>query len=186
MILLENPLPIYAVGAVLATVCGLAFLARRSLSALLVFVFVVLTTLLLVLVERFVVTERERVEAAAIEIMAAIEANDLEGVLARIAPTAEEVRSDARTMMPQMTVEDTNLTSLRVEIAAGEPPLATSFFRGKVDGIHRGSGQRVFYFEDVELSWQLIDDRWLLIDYRVYSDGMPIDAIDGFRMIQSR
>jgi len=54
-ILLENPLPIYAAGAVLATVCGLAFLARRNLPSLFALIGVVVLTLLLVLVERMVV-----------------------------------------------------------------------------------------------------------------------------------
>ena len=34
-VLFENPVPIYAVGAVLTTLCGLTFLVRRSLRSLL-------------------------------------------------------------------------------------------------------------------------------------------------------
>ncbi len=59
--LLENPLPIIAGGAVLATLCGLVFLSRRTVPSLLALAVVVLLTLLLVICERLIVTPREEV-----------------------------------------------------------------------------------------------------------------------------
>lgn len=181
-VVLENPVPIYAVGAVLSTLCGLAFLARRNLPSLLALVGVVGATLLLVLVERIVVTPREEVEEAVANLLYAIEANDLPTVVAAIDPAATGIRSDAETLMPMVNVTDTGATSLRVDIdTTDKPPRAVAMFRGKVDGIHKGSGQRVFYFEEVRLSWVERDGRWLVEDYRVHTDGMPIDAVDGLR-----
>ena len=181
--LLENPVPIYAVGAVLATLCGLAFVARRNLPSLLAFAGVVGATLLLLLVERLVVTDREQVEAAVVELMKAIEENDLATVVAAIDLAAAEVRDDAETLMPLVKVEDTGATSLRVEVGAtAEPQTAVAKFRGKINGIHRNSGQRVFYFEEVHLFWVKRERQWLVVDYRVHTGAMPIDAIDGNRM----
>ena len=180
--LLENPVPICAVGAVLATLCGLAFLARRNLPSLLAFAGVVGATLLLVLVERWVVTDREEVEAAVADLLKAIEENDLPMVLAAIDPAATEVRSDAETLMPRVKVEDTGATSLRVEVhTAAERQTAVAKFRGKVDGIHKSSGQRAFYFEEVHLFWVKRDGQWFVEDYRVHSEGMPIDRVDGLQ-----
>ncbi len=185
--LLENPVPIYAVGAVLATLCGLAFVARRNLPSLLAFVGVVAATLLLVLVERLVVTNREQVEAAVVDILLAIEENDLPTVLTMIDPAAAEVRDDAETLMPLVRVEDTGATSLRVKVdTTAESLTAVAKFRGKVDGIHRSSGQRVFYFEEVHLFWVKREGRWLVVDYQVHTGEMPIDAVDDLRIPRQR
>ena len=181
-ILLENPVPIFAVGAVLATLCGLALLTRRNLPSLLAFTGVVGATLLLVLVERLVVTDREEVEAAVADLLKAIEENDLPTVLAAIDPAAAEVRDDAETLMPMVKVEDTGATSLRVEVdATAEPQTAVAKFRGKINGIHRNSGQRVFYFEEVHLFWVKRERQWLVVDYQVHTGSMSIDAVDDLR-----
>ena len=187
MMLFENPVPIYAVGMVLATLCGLAFVSRRNLPSLVAFVGVVSATLLLVLVERLVVTVREEVEAAVVELLEAIEENDLPKVIATIDTAATEVWSDAETLMPMVKVEDTGATSLRVEVDASTgTPTAVAKFRGKVDGIHKSSGQRVFYFEEVHLFWVKREQRWLVEDYRVHTGKMPINAIDDLRTPMQR
>jgi hypothetical protein len=143
---------------------------------------VVAVTLLLVVVERLVVTDREQVESAVVELMLAIEQNELPTVLAMIDSVAAEVRSDAETLMTLVRVDDTGAASLRVEVEASEESLtAVAKFRGKVDGIHRSSGQRVFYFEEVHLFWTNREGRWLVVDYQVHTKGMPIDAVDGLR-----
>jgi hypothetical protein len=180
--LLENPVPIYAVGAVLATLCGLIFLARRNVPSLLGFVGVAAATILLVLVERLVVTDREQVETAVVELMLAIEQNDLSKVVATIDPAASQIRDDAQTLMPQVLVKDTGASSLSVEVdTEAQTPTAVAKFRGKIDGIHKPTGQRAFYFEEVHLYWVKQDDRWLVSDYRVHTKGMPINAVDGLK-----
>ena len=184
MVLLENPVPVFAVGAVLATLCGLAFLARRNLTSFFAFLGVVALTLLLVLVERLVVTDREQIEASVVELLLAIEENDLPAVLTWIAPSATEVRGDAETLMPLVKVGDTAAASLRVEVDGDSTAVAK--FRGKIDGIHRNSGQRVFYFEEVHLDWVKRNERWLVRDYQVHTGNLPIDAVDGMRVLNTR
>jgi hypothetical protein len=184
--LLENPVPIYAVGAVLATLCGLVFLARRNLPSLFAFVGVVAVTLLLVVVERLVVTDREQVESAVVELMLAIERNDLPAVLATIDPAATEIRSDAETLMSQVRVDDTGASSLRVEVdTATSTPTAVAKFRGKIDAIHKRSGQRAFYFDKVHLYWTKRDDKWLVSDYQAHVKGVPINAVDGLPKVRT-
>lgn len=180
--LLENPLPIYAVGAVLATVSGLAFLARRSLPSLFALIGVVVLTLLLVIVERVVVTEREQVESALQQLMADVEAGDMLAVLARIDSGAVQMRGDVEKLMPQAEIKDTGATAVRVEVDAdAEPMTATSQFRGKIDGVHRRSGMRVFFFDEVEIRWVKRGDVWLAEAYAVKIKGKAIDPVSSMR-----
>ena len=177
--LFENPLPIYAIGAVLTTVCGMAFLARRSLPSLLALIGVVVLTLLLVIVERVVVTEREQVETTLQLLMADVESGDIPAVLARIDSAALPMRADVEKLMPQATIKDTGATAVRVEVDAdAEPMTATSRFRGKIDGIHRRSGMRVFFFDEVEINWVKRNDKWLAESYAVKIKGQPIDPVN--------
>ncbi len=178
----ENPIPIYAVGAVLITLCGLVFLNRRSLVSLVALVVACLGVLALVVLERLVVTDREQVEQAVAEIMLAIEQNDLSGVLALVDPAANQVRSDIEVMMPAANVTDTGFTSLEIEMNGGaEPDSAEARFQGKLDGVHKQSGSRIFYFDVVKLYWTKSGDRWLLEDYQPFWKGKPINAVGSMR-----
>ncbi len=175
----ENPLPLLAVGAVLATLCGLALLARRNLASLLAFVGVVVVTLLLVLTERMIVTEREQVEIALQQLVTAIEANRVSAVLALVDPSAEKMRGDIKKLIPEANIKDAGATTVRVEIDSDAKPLtATSRFRGRVDGAHRRSGQRVFYFGEVEMRWVKRGDHWLVEEYAATWRGRPLDAVN--------
>lgn len=185
--LLENPIPIYFAGAVLLTITGLTFLARRSLKSLLWFGGVVLATLLLLAVERLVVTEREQIEANLETLLESIETNDMPGVLAIIDPDAAEIRADVETMMPEVTVKDTGATMLHIELGDSQDrPTATAQFLGRVDGVHKRSGQRVFYFDEVQLQWRKRDDRWVVEDYKAMWQGRPIDAVESVRANRPR
>jgi hypothetical protein len=179
-LLLENPLPIWALGAVCLAIAVIVFLAKRSLGSMLAIVGVIAVTLLLVFIERLVVTPGEEVEAALATLMAAIEADDLPGVLAAIEPAAQAIRTEAETLMPQVKVKETGTTSVRVEV--DESALkATSFFRGRIDGTYARTGVRVFYFDQVEIDWQKSGDIWLVVEYRAKFRGKPITASDGLR-----
>ncbi len=181
-LLLENPLPIWAAGAVLTALSLVMLLARRSLGSILMLLAVIAGTLLLVFAERLVFTEREQVEESLLQLTNAIEVNDIPAVLSLVDSTANSVRSDAENLMSQIQVRDCGATSIRVELdQLNEPLRATAFFRGKVDGVHSRSGARLFYFDQVEIDWQKSDDRWLIIGYRVYQRGEPIDAVKSVR-----
>ena len=181
-LLLENPLPIWSLGAVCLTVSMIVFFAKRSLSSILAVVGVIALTLLLVFIERIVITPSEEVEQSLDTLMAAIKANDLPAVLTQIDPTALHVRSDAETLMPQLKIKDTGSTAARVELDnSANLPRAISYFRGRIDGTHAKSGARVFYFDQVEIDWQKSGDQWLVVDYRAKFRGKPVKAADGLR-----
>ena len=182
-VLLENPLPIWAFGAVCLAVSLVIVLTRRSLGSILGVAAVIAGTLLLVFLERWVVTPSEEVEEALTTLMASIEANDLPAVLATIDPSAQEIRAEAERIMPQVAIRETAAASVRIEVVDGSSPLqAISYFRGRFDGTHARSGGRIFYFDKVEIDWQHSDGQWLIVDYRAEFRGKPIRATEGFRM----
>lgn len=181
-LLLENPLPIWALGVVCLAVSLIVFFAKRSLGSVLTVVGVVAVTLLLVSVEQVVITPSEEIEQSLADVLEAIKSNDLPQVLTMIDPNAQRVRADAETLMPQVTVKETGSTSVRVEIdESANPPQGTSYFRGRVDGTHRRNGIRVFFFDQVEIDWQRNGDAWQIVDYRVMHRGQPVKATDAFR-----
>ncbi len=185
--LLENPIPIYFVGAVLVTITGLTFLVRRTLSSLLWFAGVVLAILLLLAVERLVVTEREQIEANLETLLESLRENDMPGVLVMIDPDAAEVRADVNAMMPEVTLKDTGATMLRIELSDSQDrPTATAQFLGRVDGVHKRSGQRVFYLDEVQLQWRKRDDGWVVENYEAMWQGRPINAVESMRANRPR
>ncbi len=182
---LENPLPIWALGAVALTISVIVFLAKRSLGSMLGVAAVIGITVLLLFIESAVVTPTEELEQAVATVMAAIEANDLNGVLAQIDPQAAHVRHDAETLMPQVKVKETGATAVRVEIDGNAAPVkATTFFRGRIDGTNTRNGVRLFYFDQVELDWHKPSDKWLITDYRASFRGKPVKASEGLRGIR--
>lgn len=181
-LLLENPLPIWSLGAVCLAIAVIVFLAKQSHASILGIVGVFAVTALLIFMESVVVTPGEEVEQSLTELMAAIEANDVTAVVAWIDPSTKAIRNEAETLMPQVKVRETGAASVRVEVDESATPMrATSFFRGRIDGVHARTGARVFYFDQVEINWQKSGDTWRVIDYRAKFRGKPITASEGFR-----
>ncbi len=176
--ILENPVPIWATGAVLGTLAGLVFLTRRTLVPLLVLAGIVGFTLLLALLEQLVVTQREEVERATYQLAAAIEANDLEAVLAFLAPTAKKVRSDAQALLARLQVAKAHVGgTLHVDIDSngsgsnGSGPEAISRFRALVDAVDRRGGMKIVYYDEVQLHWASQDGRWRVTSYTAKNGG---------------
>lgn len=181
--LAENPLPIAVAGALLAAFAALVFSARRNLGSLIALAGVVAATLLLLAVERLVVTEREKVESALAELLAAVEANDVPGALVWINPAAVDMRADAQALMPSVKVDQARATSVEVVLNEQANPLtATSRFRGKLLGLHTRLGTPITYVnQQVDVAWVKRDGRWLADGYTAYFDGKPIDAVGSAR-----
>ncbi len=181
-IFLENPVPIITVGTIVGAFYGLAFLIRRNLATLVALGVVVLVTLGFALLEKLVVTDREQLEMAVANLMVSIEQNDLPAVQALIEPSAEAVRSDAEALMPEVDISDTGATSLVVEIDDSSEPLrAESQFLGRLDGVHKRSGQRLFYFDQVVIQWVKRDGQWLVKSYQAMLKGREINSLKSIR-----
>lgn len=181
--LTENPLPIAVAGVLLAALAAIAFSARRNLGSLVALAGVVAATLLLLAVERLVVTDREQVETTLSDLMAAVEANDVPAALAFIDPAAADMRADAEALMPTVRVDKARATGVEVELhEQANPPTATSRFRGILLGLHSRLGMQVAYVnQQVDVQWIKRDGRWLADGYTAYFDGKPIDVVGSAR-----
>lgn len=171
--LLENPVPIWAVGIALGTLAGLVFLTRRTFVWLFVFVAIVGLTLLLALLEWLVVTEREEIELATHQLAAAVEANDLAAVLGMLAPTARQVRADAQTLLPRLQVAKAHVAgTLHVEVdTTASPEKASSRFRALLDAVDRREGMKIVYYDEIQLNWVRENQHWLVTSYTAKRRG---------------
>ncbi|QDT00128.1 hypothetical protein [Adhaeretor mobilis] len=176
-LLLENPVAIGAIGAVAATFAGLVFLSRRSGKSAVVLALVLIATSALLTVERLVVTDREQIETALHDTMAAIAENDLQAVLDHINPQTSTVLADAKSALPLVQVNSAGASNIETKIVEGTQPLiASTYFRGMLNGTTKKRGVRIGYFDDVLVVWTKIGDRWLIESYMIYQNGIPINA----------
>jgi hypothetical protein len=183
-LLFENAIVIAVMGGVFATLALVVFLARRTLGSLIALAAVVGMSLLLLAVERWVVTDREAVQGRTREALAAVESNNVERVLAFIDPGAAAVRADVQALMPLVKVNKARaMGDIEVEVnEAASPPTARATFRGFLDGVHSSSGMHVGYFNQrIDLEWVKRGKRWVIAGYTAYYDEQPIDAVGSAR-----
>jgi hypothetical protein len=170
--LAENTAPVWALSAVLLTMASIAYVYTRSASALLAVAGVILLTGVGLLAERLVVTPREAVQQSVRELLAVIEADDLPGVLAKIAPSEGAMRSDAELLMPQFDINKARATG-EIEVAIDRdqtPPTAAATFRFFADVLHRKSGMKGGYFDNVTIFFKEQAERWVVTGYSTDKD----------------
>jgi hypothetical protein len=131
--LMENPWYFIFAGIVIEVVLGI-LLFRTGRGVLLWAMIAVLgLTLLGVLVERLVVTERERVQMTLDGITAALEANDLHRLFTFVAPEAKQTRQRATWALGQVEVQSARIYKVQISInKLTSPPTAKALFFGHI------------------------------------------------------
>jgi len=165
--LAENALVIWVGGAVLLTLAVVVYFQLRTTASLVAILIVVLLTAALLVAEHLIDTPREAVERTLYELAAAIEADDLAGVLRFIAPTATEVRGDVETLMPLVDVEKARVLGtpeIMVDESA-QPATATVNCQGLVDVTVKQSGMKGPYMDRVQIQFVLSEHDWLIESY---------------------
>lgn len=155
--------------AVLATVVHLQLRTKGSLIT--VFAVVVATAMLLA-VERLIVTPREEVEQTLNDLTKRIAANDLPGVITFIEPGAKQVRTDAESLMPLVTVQRASILGTP-EIAVdmiSSPPTATVDCQGLVEVTVKKDGIKGPYMDRVEIHFVREGECWLIDSYKPAKD----------------
>lgn len=165
-LLLENSAPIWVGGAILLTMAGIVYGSLRTTGALMAMVAVVLLTIAALFAEHFYLTPREQVQAALEDLMAAVEADDVTGVLGLLAPTASNIRSDAETLMPMFEIDKARTTGTTEVLLNGENS-AIANARVFVQVRHKKSGMRGGDFAQVQFTYTRQGERWLVGDYDV-------------------
>jgi len=166
-VLADNAIVIWLGGAVLFAMAGIAYWQLRTFAALLAMLAVVFLTGALLVVEHVIETPREAVERTLNELVDAIEANDLPGVLSHIAPTANDVRADAEALMPLVVVKKANIVDTpKITVdAEAQPPTATVKCQGFVELTIRQNGMHGAYLDHVTIDFIAEGDRWLIDRY---------------------
>lgn len=177
----ENGLAIAVIGGLAITLTLVFFMARRTGGSLSALAAAVAATIVLLAIERFVQTDREQVASAVHNIYAAVDQNDVDGVLALIDTTPSEVqlRDQVKALMPMVKVESAG-SGRNVEVTLNEsatPMTATTSSRAFLNGTHVQTGHPVPYVNQrVDMEWAKNGDQWLMKGYTAYFDGKPIDA----------
>jgi hypothetical protein len=166
--LLEKPLFIVAMGLLTAVVLGGLWLQTGSKGALRTFLIGIVVTAALLMVERFVTTDREQIESTLQRVARAVERNDVEEALRFAHSSATWMRQQARDELPRYVFHDVTIKpNLTVDVLPEhEPPRAVARFNVMVvlsdrDGILHE--RRIPRF--VKVTFQKEEDSWRAIEY---------------------
>lgn len=167
--LLENAAPYWVAGGVLLTMAAIVYSSLRTNAALLAMLLMVVLTAGGLVAEHLILTPRERAQQALESLLDDIQANDLTAVLARLSPTATEIRADAQQLMPEFLVEKIGLLSVSEITLDSEqsPASATVDCEVVVKAKHRRSGMQGGDFSRVQFTLEKAGEQWLIDGYSV-------------------
>src|SRR5689334_954700 len=103
-LLLENPWPVLTAAIGLELVLAVLVARTGQAKLFVVMAAVALMAVVLVLIERLVVTDREQIEDALAGIASGLVKNDPEAVLVFVSPQATQIQQTARSVLPQVTI----------------------------------------------------------------------------------
>lgn len=170
--LMESPWPALWIGLILEVLLAIA-LVRTGRGAIIgAMVLVLALSGGLIFLERVVVTEREEVENTLDDIAAAVEANDVQKVLAAFSPKCPRV-NEVRSTLSRVKVRAANVGG-DFEVTFNRltsPPSAKTRFTGYIDA-HDNKGEIPYehIIRKFQVTLQKQGDRWLIADF---SDADP-------------
>ncbi|MCH5375796.1 MAG: hypothetical protein JJ992_17630 [Planctomycetes bacterium] len=168
-LLLENPLPALIVGGIIAAILGGGWIQTGRQALLYLMILAILLMVGAVLLERFVVTEREEVKATLFEIARLVEQNDIEAAMQYAYSGSPQVAREA-------TAELSNYRFLSVDIKPNleikvfpdeDPPRARADFNVVVTFATRDgmvSESRIPRYVEVTM-YREPDGQWRVSDY---------------------
>jgi hypothetical protein len=167
--LAENSLTIWMLGAIALTMALVVYFQARTNGALLGVAGVILVTAILLIISWLIETPREAVERTLYELAATVEANDVQGALGYLAPTADpQLRKDVETLMPLVRIERAQIIGTpEIDLEGGtNPTSATVKSRGLILAVKKQDGMKGGAEDQLVLTWILRNDRWLLESYK--------------------
>jgi hypothetical protein len=164
--ILEDPLYVVVLGIIATIVFGFGFLQTNFRPLAYAAGGAVILTVILVYVERVVVTDFEELEAALHEMAHDAENNDLAAILDHIHPSARAVRQRAEREFPLYEFSRVDIKrNLKIQFVDDGHRRATASFNVVVEGTFRQYEQFGKAAEFVELELRKDDDRWQVTDY---------------------
>jgi hypothetical protein len=163
----EDPTPILIAGGITLIVL-LVFLLKTGRGAILYAMAGVAFFMgLAVLIDKLVVTDRERIEKVIYDAAAAAERNELSAVANYISPSKPAIRSEIQRWIGQVTIESVTVGGLNVEVDRKSTPptaIARFWFIGK-GKLKRGDLAHDTFPGRLLVKFQKEGDRWLVTDY---------------------
>jgi hypothetical protein len=169
---LESPWPVIGVGILVEVVLGLILWQTGRGVLLWAMGGVLLLVLGGLLLERLVVTEKERIEATLDGAAAAVEANDLDRVNTYLAADAAEPRTLARWALDRVTFTKVKITRIEITInRLTSPPAAKAEVSGYVS-LRDRKGEYPYENHPLSGTVELRQDgnRWLVTGYKLHDD----------------
>jgi hypothetical protein len=172
-IFLESPVPAISLGIVAGGALAFAWFVTARRGFAWAAAAVLLLAVGLVIVERVVETDTEKIEKLLRETAAAIEAHDDDKVLASISPTAESVRNRAR-----MALKTTPVSKLRLKrglriLFSTNPTMREAQATFHVDATVAGSPLPNL---PIVVRLRLEEGQWMFYDYEIdhaLTGGLP-------------
>jgi hypothetical protein len=169
VILLENPIPTVVIGVITVAVLGIILVQTGRRWTIAALCGVLAVTLVLVIMESLIVTDREEVENTLERVADALESNDLDRVLSLISPSrGQAMMADAKNRLPPWTVLEARVGSgLRIELNYLTPvPTAIATFNGRIRVREQAaSGLEGLYARRFTVKLREEDGQWLLYEY---------------------
>ena len=170
--LVEDP---WTIGFVVLAIGVIALVMAAQISHGAMVLAVVMTVLAaagLLLTERLVVTEKERVEETLYRAADAVMSGDSANVLPLFAPQASAIRDQLKILMSTWQIEEVKLADMKITINRLTPqPSARAAFRARVEGSSRRRNVLVSHNQVLQ---QMIvtleeqpDGRWLIAGYDI-------------------
>ena len=170
--LLEDPTPIIFLGILAEAVLGVVVLCTGRGVILWAMAAVAVLVLAGIGLEWMVQTERERVEAVLEAVVAAVAANDEQGVISYIDPAARRPRELVRWAFHLVSFTDAKITDLKISLDdTADPPTATAELTGIVwFEANRAEILRESYPSSGTVELRRGPEGWRITDYVLKND----------------
>ncbi|MCI0358400.1 MAG: hypothetical protein L0211_07955 [Planctomycetaceae bacterium] len=171
MWLFDSPIYIVLIGIVLGVFVGIAWTASGRKELLYALIGVGVLTVIMLIAERVVVSDREAIQATLAEIARDVQANDVKRVVGHIAKGSPSIVQKVRSEMPNYDFTECRVTKIhKTDVdASAEPRSAIVEFNVRVDGKF---GQGVAEIRGPGVRWirlQMVreeDGKWRVLDYK--------------------
>ena len=170
--LVESPMPVIFLGIITLAVLATFLVSTRHGA----FVWAMLGVLVLVIagvaLERWVVTDVERVEATLDGAVDALKANNWGLLQQHLAQDAMRTRARAADALDRVTVNSAKISNLRIEVnRLTSPPTAQAEFYGAVRFEPQDELIHIrYYAAEFRVELRLTRDRWLITDHVEYHE----------------
>jgi len=166
--LYEDPITILVVGAVLCAVLAVVFSQVSRLAMVAAVLVALLATGGMLLIERRVVTDMEKVENTLYGAAEALENEDLPRLITYIAPRSKHLVTRADLQVSRWDIREVKIANLKIEInRLTTPPSARAEFLGRAEVVNVfGGGDRFNYVGRIELTFRREKDRYFIDGYK--------------------